>query len=98
MDRTGSTASSVEEVKQQAPPARTAYVYVEKHGTPNPDAKPKEKSRLGKFLSKFQSPAVKGTTAARDRVKLEEERTGVKKVQVTDVDKSSNAWAAEHVA
>lgn len=62
--------------KHEAGPAR--YVYQERVGAPNPDAQPKQKSKVGRFLSKFQSPAVKQTNAARDRELLEQERTGVK--------------------
>ena len=77
---------------QQSPATRQPYVYVERT-TPNPDAKPKTRSKIGQFLSKFKSPAVKATTAIRDREDLEAERTGVKKIQGTDVGRSSNAWA-----
>jgi len=79
--------------KPKQPPALQQYVYVNKVGTPNPDAQPKKKSKISSFFSKFQSPAVKATNAARERVLLEQERTGVRKVQVTDVGRSSNAWA-----
>ncbi|KAK1835029.1 hypothetical protein QBC39DRAFT_182917 [Podospora conica] len=79
--------------KPQQPPVRQQYVYVDKVGTPNPDAQPKKKSKISSFFSKFQSPAVKATNAARDKVLLEQERTGVRKVQVTDTGRSSNAWA-----
>ena len=78
--------------QQQPPATRQPYVYVERT-TPNPDAKPKTRSKIGQFLSKFKSPAVKATTAIRDREDLEAERTGVKKIQGTDVGRSSNAWA-----
>ncbi|KAK1750390.1 hypothetical protein QBC47DRAFT_393995 [Echria macrotheca] len=81
--------------KQPQPQARQAYVYIDKVKPPNPDAQPKKKSKIGAFLSKFQSPAVKKTTQLRDDKKLEEERTGVRTVQVTDTARSSNAWAAE---
>ncbi len=55
------------------------YIYTKKTGRPpNPDAQPKSKSALGKFMSKFQSPAVRQGNDARDRELLEEERTGVK--------------------
>ncbi|KAK0741556.1 hypothetical protein B0T18DRAFT_394134 [Schizothecium vesticola] len=89
-----STDSLQEDVqKPKQPPAPQQYVYVDKVGTPNPDAQPKKKSKISSFFSKFQSPAVKATNAARERVLLEQERTGVRKVQVTDVGRSSNAWA-----
>ena len=78
--------------KPQRPPAQP-YVYIEKVGTPNPDAQPKTKSKFSNFLSKFQSPAVKATKAARERELLKQERTGVRTVQVTDMNRSSNAWA-----
>jgi hypothetical protein len=54
------------------------YLYYKKTGTPNPDAQPKPKTKLDKLMSKFQSPAVRRTNAAREREKLEEERTGVR--------------------
>ena len=69
------------------------YCYVESYKTPNPNAQPKKKSKLSEFFSKFQSPAVKSTNAARERELLEQERTGVKKVVVTDMNRSSSAWA-----
>ena len=78
--------------KPENPSIPQQYVYIEKR-TPNPDAKPKSKSKIGKFLSKFQSPAVKATTAIHERAKLEQERTGIRKTQATDVARSSNAWA-----
>ena len=62
--------------KHEAGPAR--YVYHERVGAPNPNAQPKRKSKFSKLLSKFQSPAVKQTNAARERELLEQERTGVK--------------------
>ncbi|KAH6853279.1 hypothetical protein B0I37DRAFT_348747 [Chaetomium sp. MPI-CAGE-AT-0009] len=55
------------------------YVYIDKRVTPNPDAQPKPKSRLSKFLSKFESAAVRQANAAREREALEAERTGVRK-------------------
>ncbi|KAK0702233.1 hypothetical protein B0H67DRAFT_393913 [Lasiosphaeris hirsuta] len=72
---------------------RPRYVYVEKVSEPKPDAAPKIKSRISKFMSKFQSPAVRATKAAREREQLEEVRTGVKKYQAMDVSRSSNGWA-----
>ncbi|KAK4189453.1 hypothetical protein QBC35DRAFT_472672 [Podospora australis] len=54
------------------------YTYVERIGEPNPNAQAKPPSKLSKFFSKFQSPAVKKTNAAREKEKLEEERTGVR--------------------
>ncbi|KAK4096849.1 hypothetical protein N658DRAFT_501095 [Parathielavia hyrcaniae] len=55
------------------------YGYIDKVGAGNPDAKPKEKSKLGKLMSKFQNPVVKQSLAACEREKLEQERTGVRK-------------------
>lgn len=57
----------------------TQYIYTERVGAPNPDAQPKKKSKLSKFLASFQSSTVQRTNAAREREKLEEERTGVRK-------------------
>ncbi|KAK4141803.1 uncharacterized protein C8A04DRAFT_30648 [Dichotomopilus funicola] len=57
----------------------TQYIYTERVGPPNLDAQPKKKSKLSKFLSTFQSSAVQQTNAAREREKLEEQRTGVRK-------------------
>ncbi len=55
------------------------YIYTKKTGRPpNPDAQLKPKSALSKFMSKFQSPAVRQGNEARDRELLEEERRGVK--------------------
>ena len=55
------------------------YLYYTETGRPpNPDAQPKPQSALGKFMTKFQSPAVRQGNEARDRELLEEERKGVK--------------------
>jgi len=54
------------------------YLYRQRVGPGNPNAEQKPKSKLAKFMSKFQSPAVQQTKAARDREILEEERTGVR--------------------
>lgn len=90
----GSSDSLQEDVqKSKQPSAPQQYVYVDKVGTPNPDAQPKKKSKISSFFSKFQSPAVKATNAAREKVLLEQERTGVRKIHVADVNRSSNAWA-----
>jgi hypothetical protein len=70
------------------------YTYVKKTGPANPDAQPKEKSKLGKFLTKFQSPAVKKTNAAREKELLEEERTGTKKYTVLGTPGSTNQSTA----
>ncbi|KAK4448775.1 hypothetical protein QBC34DRAFT_406708 [Podospora aff. communis PSN243] len=78
--------------KPEAPAARSQYAYVDKRIKANPDAQPKKKGKLSSFLSKFQSPAVKASTAIREREMLEQERTGVVKVSVTDTNRSSNAW------
>jgi hypothetical protein len=61
------------------------YTYVEKRTIPNPDAQPKQNSRLGKFLSKFESSAVRQANAAREAKRLEAERTGVHKRAVSVV-------------
>ncbi|GAB1319529.1 hypothetical protein MFIFM68171_09739 [Madurella fahalii] len=71
------------------------YVYYERTGVPNPDAQPKPKSKLSRFLSRFQSPAVKSTLAARERQKLEEERRGVKIYTPLGAPSGGKAWAAE---
>ncbi|KAK4129725.1 hypothetical protein N657DRAFT_677301 [Parathielavia appendiculata] len=70
------------------------YTYLKRVGPGNPDAKPKEKSKLGKLMSKFQSPAVRKTLAAREREKLEEERTGLKKHTAFGGPMSTNAATA----
>ncbi len=78
---TTATAPQTSEPKQ---PSR--YLYYEKTGRPpNPDAQLKPKSKLDKLLSKFQSPAVQKTNAARERELLEEERRGVKISSATGV-------------
>ena len=61
------------------------YVYVARRTTPNPDAQPKPKSRLSKFLSKFESSAVRQANASREEKRLEAERTGVHKRSVSVV-------------
>ncbi|KAK0650006.1 hypothetical protein B0T16DRAFT_389951 [Cercophora newfieldiana] len=90
--RASSPTLNGDQKTEESTQTRTAYTYVQSVGTPNPDAKPKTKGKFASFLSKFQSPAVKASTAIRDREQLEQERTGVKKVQVTDTGRSSNAW------
>lgn len=85
---------SNEDKKPEQPFTRQQYVYVDKIKAPNPNAQPKKKSKLSSFLSKFQNPAVRQSETARETRRLEEERTGVRTVQVTDVSKSSNAFAA----
>jgi len=69
------------------------YVYVSERVEPKPEAVAKPQSRFSKFMTKFQSPAVKATKAAHAREMLEQERTGVKKVQVFDSRMSSTSWA-----
>lgn len=65
---------------------------------PKPFAQKKPQSALGKFMSKFQSPAVRQTTAARERELLEEERTGVKKVTTGSAASDPGAATAAHYA
>lgn len=79
----------------EAGPAR--YLYYERKGPGNPDAQPKPKSKLSKFLSKFQSPAVKQTNAARERERLEEERTGVKVYTALGTPGSTNQSTAAYM-
>lgn len=92
--RSSTTLHDNEEQKPEQPYVRQQYVYVDKIKAPNPDAQPKKKSKLSSFLSKFQNPAVRQSEAVRENRRLEEERTGVRTVQVTDVSRSTNAWAA----
>ena len=75
-------------------PVRQQYVYVNpnKKG-PQSDYQAKPKSRLSKFMSRFQSPAVKATNSIREREREEEVKSGVTKTQVSDAGRSSNAWA-----
>ncbi|KAK5655107.1 hypothetical protein OQA88_6006 [Cercophora sp. LCS_1] len=89
-----STSSFQEDdvTKPQPPPVRQQYIYTTQKKA-NPNAQPKTQSKLSAFLSKFRSPAVKATTAIRDREDLEAERTGVVKNRVMDTGRSSNAWA-----
>lgn len=56
------------------------YVYIERKA-PRPEFAPKPKSKLNKFISKFQSSAVKQTEAIRQHGQEEAERTGVRKIQ-----------------
>ncbi|KAK3314398.1 hypothetical protein B0H66DRAFT_568361 [Apodospora peruviana] len=82
----------------EPPPAgeegRQQYVYYKKNKKrPQPDTAPKEMSRLSKFMSKFQSPAVKATKSIREREEEEDRRLGITRTEVTDVGRSSNAWA-----
>ncbi|KAK3356548.1 hypothetical protein B0T25DRAFT_536966 [Lasiosphaeria hispida] len=101
MNRTDSVASRASSTTPREQDKQTSeqslsqprYVYVEKRSEPKPNIAPKTKSKLSRFMSKFQSPAVQATKAAREREQLEEVRTGVKKYQATDVSRSSNGWA-----
>jgi hypothetical protein len=74
------------------------YTRYERTGNPNPDAQPKHKSKLNKFMSKFQSPAVKRTVAARERELLEEERTGIKKHTTGSAASDAGPATAAHYA
>ncbi|KAL2192993.1 hypothetical protein P885DRAFT_81724 [Corynascus similis CBS 632.67] len=71
------------------------YVYYERKGPPNPNAQPKQKSRLSKFLEKFQSPVVQQANAARERKQLEEERTGIRTYRPAGApsDSKQSTWA-----
>ena len=98
------TASSTTLAVNPDPPTTTTnqekkytpepYTYTKRTGPGNPDAQPKEKSKLGKFLSKFQTDAVKKSNAAREREKLEEERTGIKKYTASGAPGSTTQSAA----
>ncbi|KAK4211343.1 hypothetical protein QBC37DRAFT_427113 [Rhypophila decipiens] len=94
-----SEATTLQAEQAPKPPTTMQYHYVEqsKKG-PQPDYVPKPKSKFSKFLSKFQSPAVKSTLAAREAKQVEDIRKGVKTTQVSDVGRSSNAWAATSLA
>lgn len=75
-DRTQMAITATTTTNADKEPPR--YTYIERSGrAPNPDAQPKPKSKLSKFMSKLQSPAVRQTNEARERQKLEEERRGV---------------------
>ena len=82
----------------QPTPQPERYLYYKKTGrAPNPDAQLKPKSKLDKLLSKFQSPAVKRTNAARERELLEEERRGVKIYSATGVAMGSGQAVGEYL-
>ena len=83
-------ASSSSTGGPQNPPE---FTYAGKAKTPKPDYKTPEKSKIGKFLSKFKSPAVKRTTQLRDRAKEEQERTGVVKLRSTPAPPDAVSWA-----
>lgn len=53
-------------------------IFYRLNGRPNPNAQRKPRSKLRAFMSKLQSPAVRATTEAREREKLEDERLGIK--------------------
>ncbi len=100
-----STTSSITLIPDQPQPATTGTsgelphrIQYERTGNPNPDAQPKHKSRLNKLMSKFQSPAVKRTVAARERELLEEERTGIKKHVVGSAASDPGTATAAHYA
>lgn len=93
------TTLTPEQQGTQKPAGRQQYYYVEKSKKgPQPDYVPKPKSKFSKFLSKFQSPAVKATLDAQEKMKTEDIRKGVKTTQVSDVGRSDNAWAATSLA
>ncbi|EAQ93744.1 predicted protein [Chaetomium globosum CBS 148.51] len=80
---TNNTPQAGTTTPQQPPHEPHQYIYVSKRTTPNPDAQPKQKSRLSRFLSKFESSAVRQANAARESKRLEAERTGVHTLAVT---------------
>ncbi|KAK4651847.1 hypothetical protein QC762_600090 [Podospora pseudocomata] len=61
-----------------------------KEGQSSGETKPKKSSRLSKFLSKMQSPAVRNGAQLQEKDKEEEKRTGVKKK-----DDSENPYVTE---
>ncbi len=94
------TTTPTETTKTNTPQAKEPerYLYYKKTSKPpNPDAQPKPKTKLDKLLSKFQSPAVKQTNAAREREQLEEERRGVKIMSATGVAMGSGQAVGEYL-
>ncbi|KAK0663026.1 hypothetical protein QBC41DRAFT_329347 [Cercophora samala] len=61
-----------------------------KEGQSSTETKPKKSSRLTKFFSKLQSPAVRNAAKMQEKDKEEEKRTGVKKK-----DNSENPYVTE---
>ncbi|AEO63836.1 87a3f0f4-1704-4623-890f-09371f03413b [Thermothielavioides terrestris] len=55
------------------------YRYTKPTGRPpNPNAQPKQKGKLGQFMERFQTPAVRRSIEIAEREKLRAERTGVR--------------------
>ncbi|KAK4226560.1 hypothetical protein QBC38DRAFT_480088 [Podospora fimiseda] len=96
-----STSTTLCEADQPKPkpkpqtPAR--YLYTERVAPPNPDYKPKPPSKLSKFMSKFQSPAVKSTKAKKKEEEDEEKRTGIKTYTAIGAPQGSGQWTADAV-
>ena len=90
MDRNNTASSTVASGHDNEAPPSLEYVYVERK-EPRPDFTRKPKSKLSKFLSKFQSPAVKKTEQIREQELEEAEQTGVRKIQTHNA--PGTAWA-----
>lgn len=57
---------------------RLQYFYTKPTGRPpNPDAKPKEKGKVGQLMEKFRHPAVRRSVAMREREVLRAKQTGM---------------------
>lgn len=67
------------------------FVYYVKT-TPKPPKQKKPKSRLGSFIDRFQSSAVKAAQAIKEREEEEERRTGMKKYRPLPVTGNVNAF------
>ncbi|KAK4161073.1 hypothetical protein QBC43DRAFT_303308 [Cladorrhinum sp. PSN259] len=76
-------------------PAR--YLYVDRVAPPNPNYVPKPPSRLSKFMSKFQSPAVKSTKAKKKAEEDEEKRTGIRTYTPIGAPSGGSQWTADAV-
>lgn len=82
-----SQATTVKAEDRTNPPEFVYYVQK----TPNPGARPKKKSKISTFFSKFQSPVVQRTNAIADAEAEEAERTGIKKYR--PIPAAGKSWA-----
>ncbi len=90
--KSSSTTLAPTLVDQPEPAYREpCYNYTKRVGPPNPDAQPKRKSWLGKMVAKLPSSAVQQSLDARQRLLLEEERTGIRRIRVEDNTGSATA-------
>ncbi|KAK3987240.1 hypothetical protein QBC44DRAFT_331967 [Cladorrhinum sp. PSN332] len=105
--RTSTSTTLCEQQQASKPPQQaeagkkletpTRYLYTERVAPPNPDYQRKPPSKLSKFMSKFQSPAVKATKSKKKQEEDEEKRTGVKTYTAIGAPQGSGQWTADAI-